>query len=169
MMNKVKTMDNLWILYGLGAALMYACMILTYKKLLLLNINPLLLNLFVFVFVSIGFIAWVMISKTKIELNGWMISLLILAAIFSLVGNSLEILATKGAPNPGYATALKSGQKAHRPSRLECIGTFSSAPRPSDLLMKSTGLVRNGIAGGISAAAPCPTWAATSTTLPFGR
>ena len=107
---KVKSMDNLWILYGLGAALMYACMILTYKKLLLMNINPLLLNLFVFIFVSIGFAAWVTISKTKIELSGWMVLFLIAAAIFSLVGNSLEILSTKGAPNPGYATALKSGQ-----------------------------------------------------------
>lgn len=99
-----------WVYYGLGSALCFAVMVLIYKKLLLLNINPLVLNMFIFGITFLGFIIWVKATKTSIDVNTIIIVLLVLAAICSLLGNFLDVQAVKNAPNPGYASALKATQ-----------------------------------------------------------
>lgn len=105
-----KKMVLTWVLFGLGAAICFAGMVLLNKKILSLGMSPLLLNLFLFGFTFIGFSIWTIASKTKMEFNSTMIILLILAALFALLGNFLDATATKEAPNPGYAAALKSVQ-----------------------------------------------------------
>ena len=103
-------MFNNWFLSGLGSAICFAAMILIYKKLFLLGIKPLVLNLFLFGFVFVGFIVWNSIAKNTINLDLKIIFLLLVAAIFSLLGNYLDATAIKLAPNPGYASTLKATQ-----------------------------------------------------------
>ena len=103
-------MFNNWFLSGLGSALCFSAMILVYKKLFLMGIKPLVLNLFLFGFVFIGFMIWNFSTKTAPNLNLKMILFLLLAAAFSLLGNYLDTTAVKLAPNPGYASTLKATQ-----------------------------------------------------------
>jgi uncharacterized membrane protein len=105
-------MLNNWVLSGIGAAICFTGMTLVIKKLLLIGINPLVLNMFLFGFVLIGFICWVSISKTPVNFSWAILALLILAAVFSLLGNFLDVTAIKLAPNPGYASTLKASQIA---------------------------------------------------------
>ena len=99
-----------WITYAIIAAFSFTVMILLYKKLLLLGINQLLLNLFIFGFVFLGFASIVVISKTPVKLSYLMVALLIAASIFSLIGNYSMVKSYFSAPNPGYATTLVSTQ-----------------------------------------------------------
>ncbi len=99
-----------WILYGLSAAVFYAGVILIYKKLLVSGLNPLVLNFFVFGITFLGFTIWIFTFKPTINLTYTIVLLLIIAAIFSLIGNFLDVTAVKEAPNPGYAATLKSTQ-----------------------------------------------------------
>lgn len=103
-------MFNNWFISGLSSALCFAAMILVYKKLLLMGLKPLVLNLFLFGFVFIGFAIWNFSTKTAPNLNLKIILFLLLAAVFSLFGNYLDTMAVKLAPNPGYATTLKATQ-----------------------------------------------------------
>ncbi len=103
---------NNWVLSGIGAAVCFTGMTLVIKKLLLIGVSPLVLNMFLFGLVLIGFICWVSISKTPINITWTILSLLILAAVFSLLGNFLDVNAVKLAPNPGYASTLKATQIA---------------------------------------------------------
>ena len=98
------------ITYAIIAAFSFTGMILLYKKLLLLGINQLLLNLFIFGFVFLGFASIVVISKTPVKLSYLMVALLIAASIFSLIGNYSMVKSYFSAPNPGYATTLVSTQ-----------------------------------------------------------
>ena len=97
-----------WVAYSIIGAISLSCMILIYKKLLLLGINQLLLNLFIFGFVFIGFGIFVYATKTPIRLSPLMIFLLVIASVFSLIGNYFHVKAYNEAPNPGYAHALSS-------------------------------------------------------------
>ncbi len=101
-----------WVLSGIGAAVCFTGMTLVIRKVLLMGVSPLVLNMFLFGFVLIGFISWVSASKTPVNLTWTILALLILAAVFSLFGNFLDVNAVKLAPNPGYASTLKATQIA---------------------------------------------------------
>ena len=103
-------MLNNWFVLGVGSSLCFASMVLVYKKLFMMGIKPLVLNLFIFGFVFLGFMIWNISTKTTPNLNLKMILLLLLAAAFSLAGNYFDTTSLKLAPNPGYATTLKATQ-----------------------------------------------------------
>jgi uncharacterized membrane protein len=106
----MKLMEITWVLYAICAAISFGAMLLVYKKLLLLGINPLILNLFVFGITFFGFVLITGVTKTKIDVNASILLLLVLASFFAVVGNFCDVQATKNAPNPGYASAIKSTQ-----------------------------------------------------------
>ena len=108
--SKIKSMFNNWFVLGIGSSLCFSAMILVYKKLLLMGMKPLVLNLFLFGFVFVGFAIWNFSTKTAPDLNLKMILFLLLASAFSLMGNYLYTTAVKLAPNPGYASTLKATQ-----------------------------------------------------------
>lgn len=101
-----------WVWYGLGSAVCFTVMTLVFKKLLLLDVSPLVLNLLVFGFTFTGFLAWAWASKTPLNLSLLVVLLVALASLCSLAGNFLDVLAVKNAPNPGYAATLKATQMA---------------------------------------------------------
>lgn len=99
-----------WVIYGFGSAVCFTGMTLVFKKLFIMGINPLVLNMFVFGISFLGFILWNVINKTKINIGLNIILFLILASLFAILGNYLDVSAVKNAPNPGYAGALKASQ-----------------------------------------------------------
>ena len=99
-----------WIIYSIIVAISFAIVVLIYKKLLLLGINQNLLNFFMFGLVFLGFTSMIIVNKTPIKLSYLMILLLIIASIFALIANYLEVKAFDSAPNPGYVATLISTQ-----------------------------------------------------------
>ncbi len=99
-----------WALYSLIAAISFAGLVLTYKKLLLLGINQVVLNLSIFFLVFLGFSSFVFFKKVPLQLTGAMVLLLMLAATFSFLGNYFQVKSYSEAPNPGYASTLVATQ-----------------------------------------------------------
>lgn len=99
-----------WAIYSIIAAISFAGMVLVYKKLLLLGINQNLLNFYIFGLVFLEFASIVIVNKTPVKLSYLMIILLVLASIFSLIGNFSQVKAYATAPNPGYASTLATTQ-----------------------------------------------------------
>jgi len=103
-------MFNNWFISGMASAVCFSIMILIYKKLLLMGIKPLVLNLCMFGIVFFGFIIWNISTKTTFNFDWKIILFLLVAAAFSLLGNYFETNSVRLAPNPGYAATLKSTQ-----------------------------------------------------------
>lgn len=99
-----------WIVYSLIAAVAFAGLVLTYKKLLLLGINQLVLNVSIFFLVFLGFAATVVYKKVPLQLSTAMILFLLLAAVFSFIGNYFQVKSYNESPNPGYASTLVATQ-----------------------------------------------------------
>lgn len=99
-----------WIIYGFGSAVCFTGMTLVFKKLFTMGVPPLVLNMCVFGITFLGFIIWNLINKTKINLGFNIILFLVLASLFAILGNYLDVTAVKNAPNPGYAGTLKATQ-----------------------------------------------------------
>ena len=99
MKNAIKMKMN-WIAYSIIAAISFAVMIMLYKQLLLMGINQNILNLSVFGFVFVGFAAVAITNKNFINLTPLMLALLVLASVFSLIGNYYNVKAINEAPNP---------------------------------------------------------------------
>lgn len=99
-----------WVLYAFGSAVCFTGMTLVIKKLFLMNVPPLVLNMFIFGITFSGFIVWNVINKSKINIGLNIVLFLILASVFAVFGNYLDVSAVKYAPNPGYAGAIKATQ-----------------------------------------------------------
>lgn len=103
-------MIELWVVFGLLAASCFVGMVLSIKKLLTMNLNPIVLNLFLFLFISLGYIVWILGGGINQSISINIILLCVLTAVFAMIGNFCDINAIKHAPNPGYASTLKSFQ-----------------------------------------------------------
>ena len=99
-----------WIFYSLIAAIAFAGLVLTYKKLLLLGINQLVLNVSIFFLVFLGFASVIVYKRIPLQLSTAMILLLLLAAVFSFLGNYFQVKSYNESPNPGYASTLVATQ-----------------------------------------------------------
>lgn len=99
-----------WFAYSLIGMVSFALMILLYKKLLLLGLNPTTLNLYIFGLVFIGLLFVTLKSKTPVSVSKNIIILLLVTSVFSLIGNTSQLKAFDKAPNPGYAVAVLSTQ-----------------------------------------------------------
>lgn len=95
-----------WVVYFLLAACSFTCMILLYKKMLLLGMNQNILNWAVFGMVFLGFSALIVVQRTSPKLSLVLILLLLLTAALSFAGNYLQVKAFSEAPNPGFASTL---------------------------------------------------------------
>ncbi len=103
-------MISSWVMYAFGSAVCFTGMTLVIKKLFLMNVPPLVLNMFIFGITFTGFVIWNVINKSKINIGLSVILFLVLASAFAVFGNYLDVSAVKSAPNPGYAGALKATQ-----------------------------------------------------------
>jgi multidrug transporter EmrE-like cation transporter len=98
-----------WFLIALGGMFSFAGMALVLKRLTAtVPIDTVLLHIFVICTVCYGVMTF--LRKTPVTLSWSVWSLVALAALFAFVGNLCDIESIRTAPNPGYASAVKSGQ-----------------------------------------------------------
>ena len=97
-----------WFIQSLIGMLLFAGMILIFKKLTLENLKAEVILLFLFGFAFLFYLTQVIVTKTSFKLNAFLVILLILTAIFSYVANLIEVRAIAVAPNPAFVTAIFS-------------------------------------------------------------
>ena len=95
-----------WLIQTLIAMLLFALMILIFKKLTIEKMQAEVILLFLFGFAFVFYLTQVIVTKTPIKINTFLIVLLILAAIFSYIANLLEVKAVNMAPNPAFVTSI---------------------------------------------------------------
>lgn len=100
-----------WYIYSIIAMLSFSAMILLVRKIRDSGFSSMQVNIFLFGFSFIGFMALgyreakLVFRNNKIKL---FLKLVFFASVFSLIGNYFDIEAIKIAPNPGYAQAIKN-------------------------------------------------------------
>ncbi len=98
-----------WVYYGLGSSISFAAMALTLKKVFELGVSPIVAAFYLFILTAAGYSIWVPF-KMSVKIGVLIIPWLVLASVFSLLGNYFDLTALKLAPNPGYASTLKATQ-----------------------------------------------------------
>jgi drug/metabolite transporter (DMT)-like permease len=99
-----------WILYSLITMFSLGIMLLLFKKLTTLGVDSIVLNLYIFGMVFLGFVGVSLVTRQPLHISKLVLVLLLVAAVFSIIGNYTNIKAIAQAPNPGYATAIASGR-----------------------------------------------------------
>ena len=97
-----------WVIQSLIGMLLFAGMILIFKKLTLENLKAEVILLFLFGFAFLFYLIQVIVTKTSFKLNAFLVILLILTAVFSYIANLIEVRAINVAPNPAFVTAIFS-------------------------------------------------------------
>ncbi len=105
-------MKMTWIIYALLGMILFSIMILLFKKLTLLNVNPATLMLFVSLVLLLSYAGHVFFTKADLKVSPFIFLLLLLAGIVSYVGNFLYIKSIALAPNPGYVATIVGLQLA---------------------------------------------------------
>ena len=85
---------------------LFAGMILIFKKLTVEKVQAEVILMFLFGFAFLFYLTQVLVTKTSIKLNAFLIILLILTAIFSYIANLLEVRSINTSPNPAFVTAI---------------------------------------------------------------
>ena len=98
-----------WFLYSLGAMISFSGMTLMVRK-LASTIHGGVLAMLMLATVTFLYAVSLFIKKVPISLTREQIGFIILAALFSFVGNVCDVESIRMAPNPGYASAVKGGQ-----------------------------------------------------------
>ena len=99
-----------WLTYALLGMFFIALMSLIFKKLTLENLQAEIILLFLFGFAFLFYLTQVIITKTPIKVNTFLVILLILAALFSYIGNLFQVKSIGLAPNPAFSVAIISLQ-----------------------------------------------------------
>ena len=99
-----------WLLYALLGMVFFAGMILLFKKITLLGTEPLILLLFLTIFLAGFYVVHVSITKTPLKVNSTVILLILAAAFLSYLGNLFYTKSIALAPNPAYSTTIISLQ-----------------------------------------------------------
>ncbi len=95
-----------WVIYSIIATISFTFMVLAVKKLSNLGVGSKLFNLYLFGLVFIGFLVWNISTNSSLKINKTIFIFLLIAAIFSLIGNFLMVYSIGLAPNPGYIVAI---------------------------------------------------------------
>ncbi|MEK6937246.1 MAG: EamA family transporter [Nanoarchaeota archaeon] len=97
-----------WLLYALLGMFFAGFMILIFKKLTIENVKAEVILVFLFGFAFIFYLSQILITKTPVKINSYLIFLLILAAFFSYLANLLEVKSIGIAPNPAFPVGIFS-------------------------------------------------------------
>ena len=95
-----------WLIQALLGMILFAGMILIFKKLTIENVQAEVILLFLFGFAFLFYLTQVIVTNPPIKLNTFLIVLLVLTAIFSYIANLLEVKSINTAPNPAFVTAI---------------------------------------------------------------
>lgn len=81
-------------------------MVLIFKQLSVMDVHPLILNLYVFGMTFFGFTVMAFSSKISVSISKKALVLLIIASIFAVIGNYFNVKGISAAPNPAYHTTI---------------------------------------------------------------
>lgn len=101
-----------WFILALLAMLFFSGMILVFKKIVVLGVQPATLMLYVAIFLTIFYILHILITKTPVKVNTPVLLWLVLAAFLSYAANLFYTKSIALAPNPGYSATIVSLQLA---------------------------------------------------------
>ncbi len=99
-----------WYISALLGTLSLSCMILLAKHLSLVPVANSIILLSISIFCTVLYGTQVIITKPTFHANLKILFLLLLAAVFSYLGNLLHLRAVADAPNPGFAVAVSSSR-----------------------------------------------------------
>ena|SRR3989344_1483805 len=99
-----------WLTYALLGMVFIAIMSLIFKKLTIEKLQAEVILVFLFGFAFVFYLTQVIITKTPVNVNYYLIILLILAAFFSYLGNLFQVKSIGLAPNPAFSIAIISLQ-----------------------------------------------------------
>ncbi len=103
-----KDMKMNWFLLALIAMFSFAGITIFQKYLLNFGIHPITFGFYLMGFSFVGFLITAFIQKQNLAIYPSWIILLILAALFVLIGNLAATNSFKETPNPGYTQAIFS-------------------------------------------------------------
>lgn len=95
-----------WFLFAMGAMISFALLFLLIKKIGNLGVRSDLLLLYYFGFATIMLLVYLISFKVPLSITKYALILLIIAAIFGVIGNVFLVQSIKISPNPGYALAI---------------------------------------------------------------
>lgn len=99
-----------WIIYAMLGMISLGIMSLLLKKLTIENLRAEVMLLFLFIFAAVFYLLQILVTKTQIKINYFLIFLIIAAALFSYIGNLFLVKSIAIAPNPAYSIAIISLQ-----------------------------------------------------------
>src|SRR3989344_6778380 len=108
-----------WIVYAMLGMISLGIMSLLLKKLTIENLRAEVMLLFLFFFAAVFYLLQILLTKTQIKVNYFLIFLIIVAALFSYIGNLFLVKSIAVAPNPAYTIAIISLQTI-----LVAIGSY---------------------------------------------
>ena len=108
-----------WLIYAMLGMISLGIMSLLLKKLTIENLRAEVMLLFLFFFAAVFYLLQILLTKTQIKVNYFLIFLIIVAALFSYIGNLFLVKSIATAPNPAYTIAIISLQTI-----LVAIGSY---------------------------------------------
>lgn len=102
----------MWQWYAVIAMGCFASMQLLFTHVTKKGLAPPVSLLLVFALAAMLYLAHIRATRTPINLSPSLVSLLVLVAVLSYIGNLFSVRALAAAPNPGYAIAIVSVQAA---------------------------------------------------------
>ena len=109
--NSLKTMKMLnWFTLALISAFVMAAVVLIVKRGLNEGISSWTWLMYYYAFAAILIGVYLFTTKGSTKVSGFLLSLLIVAAILGILGNVASTQSIKLAPNPGYAMAIVGSQ-----------------------------------------------------------
>lgn len=95
-----------WFLFALGAMIFLAAMFLIEKYAMILGVGSGQLLMYVFFFGAVFTLVYLLSTKASITLSKPLLILIIIAALFSFLGNYFLLKSISISPNPGYSLAV---------------------------------------------------------------
>ena len=95
-----------WFMYSIIAMLAFTVNFLLIKKLSLLGVKSQIVLMYVFAISALIVLSYSLMTKDSMGLSKYALLLIILTAVFAVVGNFFLFESIGGSPNPGYSLAV---------------------------------------------------------------
>lgn len=100
--------DINWFAYSFISMAGFAAIALIVKQLTRLDINPDVINFYIFLFTTAGFYPFIYFSDLSFSVPPKSLLFFLLFMLVAVITNHCSVIALKTAPNPGYVLAVRS-------------------------------------------------------------
>jgi len=95
-----------WFIYALIAMVAFTINFLLIKKISLLGVRAHVVLIYIFAISALIALVYSFVIKDSIKVNNYVLVLLIITAVFAVVGNFFLFESIASSPNPGYSLAV---------------------------------------------------------------